>query len=50
MGIIGEEVVKKEHPDNFDAELLLRLYDLRRESQTAAGARVVHSGISGEVL
>jgi hypothetical protein len=29
--------VKEEHPDNFDAELLLRLYDLRRESKLRQG-------------
>ena len=27
----------KEHPDNFDAELLLRLYDLRREAKLRQG-------------
>ena len=25
--------MKKEHPDNYDAELLLHLYDLRREAK-----------------
>ncbi len=25
--------MKEEHPDNYDAELLLRLYDLRREAK-----------------
>ena len=25
--------MKKDHPDNYDAELLLRLYDLRREAK-----------------
>jgi hypothetical protein len=25
--------VKEDHPDNYDAELLLRLYDLRREAK-----------------
>jgi hypothetical protein len=29
--------VKKEHPDNYDAELLLRLYDLRREAKLRQG-------------
>jgi len=29
--------VKEEHPDNYDAELLLRLYDLRRESKLRQG-------------
>jgi hypothetical protein len=29
--------VKEEHPDNFDAELLLRLYDLRREAKLRQG-------------
>jgi len=29
--------VKPEHPDNFDAELLLRLYDLRRETKLRQG-------------
>jgi len=28
-----KEVRVKEHPDNYDAELLLRLYDLRREAK-----------------
>ena len=27
----------KEHPDNYDAELLLRLYDLRREAKLRQG-------------
>jgi hypothetical protein len=27
----------KEHPDNYDAELLLRLYDIRRESKLRQG-------------
>jgi hypothetical protein len=36
MEIFGEELVK-EHPDNFDAELLLRLYDLRREARLRQG-------------
>ena len=27
----------KEHPDNFDAELLLELYDLRREAKLRQG-------------
>ena len=29
--------MKEEHPDNFDAELLLRLYDLRREAKLRQG-------------
>jgi len=29
--------VKEEHPDNYDAELLLRLYDLRREAKLRQG-------------
>lgn len=29
--------MKEEHPDNFDAELLLRLYDLRRETKLRQG-------------
>ena len=29
--------MKKEHPDNYDAELLLRLYDLRREAKLRQG-------------
>jgi hypothetical protein len=37
MGILQEESVKKEHPDNYDAELLLRLYDLRREAKLRQG-------------
>jgi len=32
-----EESVKEDHPDNFDAELLLRLYDLRREAKLRQG-------------
>ena len=28
---------KEDHPDNFDAELLLRLYDLRREAKLRQG-------------
>jgi hypothetical protein len=36
MGILLEDCVK-EHPDNYDAELLLRLYDLRRESKLRQG-------------
>ena len=32
MDSMKEERVK-EHPDNYDAELLLRLYDLRREAK-----------------
>ena len=30
-------ICEKEHPDNFDAELLLRLYDLRREAKLRQG-------------
>jgi hypothetical protein len=37
MGYCREEAVKKEHPDNYDAELLLRLYDLRREAKLRQG-------------
>ena len=37
MGYVLEECVKSEHPDNFDAELLLRLYDLRRETKLRQG-------------
>ena len=37
MGYVLEECVKSEHPDNYDAELLLRLYDLRRESKLRQG-------------
>jgi len=37
MAYIGEECVKAEHPDNYDAELLLRLYDLRREAKLREG-------------
>jgi len=33
----GEGCVKEEHPDNYDAELLLRLYDLRRETKLRQG-------------
>lgn len=29
--------MKEEHPDNYDAELLLRLYDLRREAKLRQG-------------
>ena len=29
--------MKEEHPDNYDAELLLRLYDLRREARLRQG-------------
>lgn len=29
--------MKEEHPDNFDAELLLHLYDLRRETRLRQG-------------
>jgi len=29
--------LKEEHPDNYDAELLLRLYDLRREAKLRQG-------------
>ena len=29
--------MKEEHPDNYDAELLLRLYDLRREAKLREG-------------
>ncbi len=29
--------MKDEHPDNYDAELLLRLYDLRRETKLREG-------------
>ena len=36
-GSFREELVKEEHPDNFDAELLLRLYDLRREAKLRQG-------------
>ena len=36
MGILMEGCVK-EHPDNYDAELLLRLYDLRREAKLREG-------------
>ena len=32
-----EETCEEEHPDNFDAELLLRLYDLRREAKLRQG-------------
>ena len=37
MGYRREECVKAEHPDNYDAELLLRLYDLRRETKLREG-------------
>ena len=37
MGYVREDCVKAEHPDNFDAELLLRLYDLRREAKLRQG-------------
>ena len=37
MGYVLEECVKSEHPDNYDAELLLRLYDLRRETKLRQG-------------
>jgi hypothetical protein len=37
MESFREELVKEEHPDNFDAELLLRLYDLRREAKLRQG-------------
>ena len=33
--------MKEEHPDNFDAELLLRLYDLRREAKLRKGREFV---------
>jgi hypothetical protein len=33
MGYVKEECVKAELPDHHDAELLLRLYDLRRETK-----------------
>jgi hypothetical protein len=32
-----QEESVKEHPDNYDAELLLRLYDLRREAKLRQG-------------
>jgi len=37
MGYVREDCVKAEHPDNYDAELLLRLYDLRRETKLRQG-------------
>jgi hypothetical protein len=37
MGYVREGCVKEEHPDNYDAELLLRLYDLRREAKLRQG-------------
>ena len=37
MGYVREDCVKAEHPDNYDAELLLRLYDLRREARLRQG-------------
>ena len=37
MGYVREDCVKAEHPDNYDAELLLRLYDLRRETKLREG-------------
>ena len=49
MGYFQEECVKAEHPDNYDAELLLRLYDLRR-SQIAAGAGMVYSRVPCQFL
>jgi hypothetical protein len=36
-GRFREGFVKEEHPDNYDAELLLRLYDLRREAKLRQG-------------
>ena len=33
----SEEGPVKEHPDNYDAELLLRLYELRRETKLREG-------------
>ena len=32
-----EDCVREEHADHYDAELLLRLYDLRRESKLRQG-------------
>ncbi len=37
MGYVKEECVKTELPDHHDAELLLRLYDLRREAKLRQG-------------
>ena len=37
MGMLKGGTCEKEHPDNFDAELLLRLYDLRREAKLRQG-------------
>lgn len=37
MGYVREDCVKTEHADNYDAELLLRLYDLRRETKLRDG-------------
>ncbi len=36
-GRTREETVKEKHPDNYDADLLLRLYELRREAKLREG-------------